>query len=69
MLLVLERFQNLPNEQQYLYQLGRRMGIFSTLNDLENKHLCSQVKLFAQQMQSMNKTIDEITEELMQRFI
>jgi hypothetical protein len=69
MLLLLERFRKLPKEKQELYQLGRRMGIYSTLNDLENPRFLSQVKLYFQQMKTMKKDINQITDEIMQRYI
>jgi len=69
MLLLLERFRKLPKEKQELYQLGRRMGIYSTLNELENPRFLSQVKLYFQQMKTMKKDINQITDELMQRYI
>ena len=69
MLQLLERFQNLPVKQQQLYQLGRRIGLFSSLHDLNNKKLSAQVKLYVYQMKSINKTLDQITDELMQQYI
>ncbi|MBU0496846.1 MAG: radical SAM protein [Candidatus Thermoplasmatota archaeon] len=69
MLALLDNFLNLPIDQQYLYQLGRRMGIFSTLKDLNNQKLTTQVKLYEHQIKKMNISIDHITDELMQRFI
>jgi len=69
MITLLEIFSNLPKDQQYLYQLGRRMGVFSTLEDMQNKLLFAQVKLYAEQMKKMNKNIDEVTDELMQYYI
>jgi hypothetical protein len=69
MLQLLQQFQDFPKEQKNLYQLGRRIGIFTSLKDLDNKRLVSQVRLYTYQMKSLNKTIDQITDKLMAQYI
>ena len=69
MLNILARFLNLQPEQQQLYILGRRMGIFSSLDDLQNKQLAAYVKLIINRIKESNKSTEQIADELMQRFI
>ena len=43
-----------------MYQLGRRLGIFSRLDDLENPFLISKVKKFYHDLSVTSKNIDDI---------
>lgn len=69
MLKTLDLFLKLRPKQRGLYQVGRRLGIFSTLKDLENPYLLSQVKNYCDRFKLNRKNINEFTDSLMQRFI
>ncbi|MBN2603067.1 MAG: radical SAM protein [Candidatus Thermoplasmatota archaeon] len=69
MLNILNSFLQLRPKQRGLYQVGRRLGIFSTLKDLENPYLLSQVKNYYDKFKLNRKNINELTDSLMQRFI
>jgi hypothetical protein len=69
MMKILTDFLNLKPKEQRLYQLGRRLGILSRLEDLENPFLISKVKKFYNDLNVTSGNIDDITDNLMMRFI
>jgi len=69
MLKILRNFLKLNPKKQRLYQLGRRLGIFSRLEDLEKPYLLAQVEQYYQNFGIMRKNIDKVTDEMMKRFI
>ena len=69
MLNILDSFIKLKPKQRRLYQLGRRLGIFSTLKDLSNPYLLSQVRTYHNKLKITSKNINEVTDGLMQGFI
>jgi biotin synthase-like enzyme len=69
MLSILDSFLRLRPMQRRLYQVGRRLCIFSTLRDLENPYLLSQVKNYYEKLKLNSKDIDEFTDSLVSRFI
>lgn len=66
---ILHDFLNLKPKQQRLYQLGRRLGIFTQLVDLENPYLISNVEKYYHDLGVTSRNIDNITDNLMKRFI
>ena len=69
MLKILHDFLNLKPMQQRLYQLGRRLGIFLQLDDLEDPYLASRVKKYYQDLGVTSRNIDNITDNFMKKFI
>lgn len=69
MLKTFDLFLKLRPKQRGLYQVGRRLGIFSTLKDLENPYLLSQVKNYFDRFKLNRKNVNEFTDSLMRRFI
>ena len=69
MIRILHDFQNLSSKQQRMYQLGRRLGIFSQLDDLEQPYLARRVKKYYQDLGVTSRNIENITDNLMKRFI
>jgi hypothetical protein len=69
MLKILEDFIKLDSKQKRYYQFGRRLGIFSKINDLENPLLLNKVKSYYQNLGVNSKNLDNITDELMKRYI
>jgi radical SAM superfamily enzyme YgiQ (UPF0313 family) len=69
MLKILHDFLKLNPKQQRLYQLGRRLGIFSQIGDLEKPYLSTQVEKYYQDFGITRRNIDKVTDEMMKRFI
>jgi len=69
MLKILHNFLNLKPKQQRIYQLGRRLGIFSQLDDLENPYLTTKVIKYYHDFGVTSRNIDNISDNLMKRFI
>ncbi|MFZ5570907.1 MAG: radical SAM protein [Thermodesulfobacteriota bacterium] len=69
MLGVLRDFLALPKERQMLYQVGRRLGLFSRLRDMEQPHLLHQAGEACRRFGITPETVDAAIDELMKRFI
>jgi biotin synthase-like enzyme len=68
MLAVIERFQALPPEEKDIYKLGRRLGLFSRLDDLEDANLRLQVESVMARL-GEDGASDELLFSLMERYI
>lgn len=66
---ILHRFLDMKHERQYLYQVGRRVGIFSRLSDMENPYRMAKVEKVCRQIGITPENVDEMIDELMKRFI
>ncbi len=66
---VIDRFLDLDSASQTVYQLGRRIGIFQGLKDLNDSQKMSRVRKIYESQGVSPDNIDEITGKLMQRFI
>ena len=66
---ILHRFLDMKLERQYLYQVGRRVGIFSRLSDMENPYRLAKVEKVCRQIGITPENVDEMIDELMKRFI
>ncbi len=69
MLETLRIFLNMPAEQRMLYQVGRRLGMFGRLSDLDNSGLSARVADTCRQYGITPENADEVINDLMQRFI
>ncbi|WP_448872343.1 radical SAM protein [Desulfobulbus propionicus] len=69
MLAVIDRFLGLPAEEQALYQIGRRTGVFRQLADLRHPGLRKQALHYVEQWMVTPANVDQICDQLMQRFI
>jgi hypothetical protein len=69
MLGVIERFLALPAEEQMLYQIGRRTGLFRQLADLRHPRLREQALGYVERWMVTPETVDQLCDQLMQRFI
>ncbi len=69
MIKILHMFLDMNPEHQYLYQVGRRVGIFSRLSDMESPHRMEKVKKICRQIGITPENVDEMIDELMKRFI
>lgn len=69
MMETLRTFLNMPPHQRMLYQVGRRLGLFSRLTDLDNAGLCRQVEDTCRQYGITPDNADTVISDLMKRFI
>jgi radical SAM superfamily enzyme YgiQ (UPF0313 family) len=69
MLAVIDRFLSLPPEEQVLYQIGRRTGVFRQLADLRHPGLRQQALHAVEQWMVTPENVDQVCDQLMQRFI
>ncbi len=65
----IQRFLNMDTDTQIIYQLGRRMGIFLGMKDLDNPQKVSRVREIYESQAIGPENINDIVNELMQRFI
>jgi Radical SAM superfamily len=69
MLDIINQYWNLPAQQRLHYRLGRRLGWFSRLQDLEDAVRARRVAQICQENAITPDTIDSFTVELMRRYI
>lgn len=69
MLTVLREFLEMPPERQCLYQVGRRLGIFSRLEQLDSPTRLRRAEAFCREHDITPGNVDSVIEELMKRFI
>jgi len=62
-------FLGLDREKQCLYQVGRRLGIFSRLSDMESQHRVQKVEKTCREFGITPDNVDNTVDELMRRFI
>ncbi|MGQ9510065.1 MAG: radical SAM protein [Thermodesulfobacteriota bacterium] len=70
MLCLIDRYLNLPEEEKKRYRLGRRLGLFRSLDDLLNIELREEVERVFNKIQSdPSRNFDQIISHLMESFI
>ena len=69
MLEPLRAFLSMKPEKQHLFQIGRRIGVFSNLRDMEDKQKMKRVREIYKSFGVTAENIDHIVSELMKRFI
>ena len=69
MLSVLRSFLDMAPEQQVLYQVGRRLGIFSRLSEMEYPALAERAESACRQLGITVENADDMIDEFMRRFI
>ncbi|MGO8762629.1 MAG: radical SAM protein [Desulfobaccales bacterium] len=69
MLAALETFLKLSPAEQCLYQVGRRTGVFSGLDDLENPFRRRRAEEIIRKNDITPANVDGIIDELMRRFV
>ncbi len=69
MLAMIHRFLALDPEEQVLYQIGRRTGLFRRLDDRLDPALRDQAQRYVEQWMVTPENVDPICDALMQRFI
>jgi hypothetical protein len=68
-LAVLDRFLALPDQDQVRFQVGRRLGLFSRLADINNPKRRAKVDDFCVQYGITPDNVDAMIDEMMTRFI
>lgn len=69
MIAIAERFLAMPPEEQMLFQVGRRIGLFTRLDDLHDSARRTQVKQTCSRLGITPDNVDSIVDEMMKRFI
>jgi hypothetical protein len=70
MLAVISRFQALPPEERDNFKLGRRLGVYNRLDDLNDAYLHGEVgKALARLGKDGGEGLDDVIFSLMERYI
>nr|WP_319491856.1 radical SAM protein [uncultured Desulfobacter sp.] len=69
MIEIIDRFFNLPPQERILYQIGRRMGFFKGLEDMNSSPQMDQVRQACENYGVTPKNVDQILDRLMMRFV
>ena len=69
-LATIDRFLSLPPEERMIYKMGRRMNVYTCLDDLEDSDKRKNVERFMARLTASGRRIDDATIHwLMERFI
>jgi hypothetical protein len=66
---ILQGFLELDPERQRLYQVGRRLGVFGGIGDMDNASALAEVERVCGELGVTAENVDHITDELMTRFV
>ena len=66
---IVRRFLDMDRERQSVYQVGRRLGFFSGLKDMESPRRLAKAQKACRQFGITPENVDEVIDELMKRFI
>lgn len=69
MLKVLRTFLEMESERQRLFQVGRRLCVFSSISDLDDPRRLAITQKAFRDLGVTQENVDELTDELMKRFI
>jgi len=69
MLEITRTFLAMEPERRCVYQVGRRLGFFSRLSDMESPHRLAKAEKTCQQLGITPENVDEVIDELMKRFV
>lgn len=69
MISVLKWYLDLSSHEQIIYRIGRRTGTMNFMDDLSNESLRRHVRELIDLYQVTEKTVDQVTDRLMNRFI
>ncbi len=69
MLPILQRFLDLDEEEQMLYRFARRLGAFTSLDDLENESRKTRIRQIMSDNNVNRQNIDSLMDQMMQRFM
>ncbi len=66
---VIKTFLNMDPHRQMLYQVGRRLGLFSRLSDLNDPQLAARAEAACRSYGITPDNVDTVIDEIMKRFI
>jgi biotin synthase-like enzyme len=66
---ILRRFLTMTPDRQCIYQVGRRLGFFSALRDMENPRRMERAERACKDFGITPENVDGMVDELMKRFI
>ena len=69
MLNIVRTFLDMAPERQVVYQVGRRLGYFSSLHDMESPQRLARAEKMCQELGITPDNVDDVIDELMKRFI
>jgi len=69
MLEIIRTFLEMEPQRQCVYQVGRRLGFFSRISDMDSPHRLKKAEKACRQFGITAKNVDEVIDELMKRFI
>jgi hypothetical protein len=69
MLSIIRSFLSMNPERRCLYQVGRRLGLFHCLGDMNNGRRTAKVERICRELGVTPENVDETIDELMKRFI
>jgi len=69
MLEIINNFLAMDPERQSVYQVGRRLGLFSSLSDMESTQRLAKAEKMCRQLGITPDNVDDVIDELMKRFI
>ncbi|TFG27696.1 radical SAM protein [Candidatus Thorarchaeota archaeon] len=69
MLSIINSFLDMDSEQRLLFRLGRRIGLFQSLDDMKDQQILDRVHKIATNQDINEKNIDTVIDRLMEQFI
>ena len=69
MMSILQRFLDKNEEEQMLYRFGRRLGAFTSLEDIHDTPRRERVIQVMSENKVNPQNIDNVIDQLMQRFV
>ena len=69
MLEIIRSFLDMNPDRQSVYQVGRRLGFFSSLSDMKSPQRLAKAEKTCRQLGITPNNVDEVIDELMKRFI
>ncbi len=69
LLAIVRTFLDMEPERQSVYQVGRRLGFFSSLNDMESPQRLAKAEKTCQELGVTSDNVDDVINKLMERFI
>ncbi|HEA67654.1 MAG TPA: radical SAM protein [Desulfobacterales bacterium] len=66
---ILRTFLDMDPKRQCVYQVGRRMGLFSRISDMENPFRLRKVEKTCHRLGITPDNVDEMVDQIMKRFI
>ena len=65
----IQTFLAMDRQQQTLYMVGRRLGFFSKLGDMQSAHRLKRAENACRELGITPENVDTVVEELMKRYI